>query len=85
MAKAKKLNDIKIRECDAFFRKGNQEEDHIVTNEENLAIQNLFSLPNRGEFDSGSDFVLLEAEKYNTENLLKAIINNWALPILEEN
>lgn len=84
MAKAKKLNALTIRECDAFFRKGSNNEDHIVSKNENLAIQDLFSLPNRSEFDTGSDFVLLEANKYNTEHLLKAIVNNWALPILED-
>ena len=84
MAKPHKLNALEIRECDAYFRKGSNNEDHFVSDEENEAFERVFEMSGRNEVDTGTDFVLLEADQYDFNNLLSALINNWALPILED-
>ena len=84
MAKAHKLDALKIRECDAYFRKGSNNEDHYVSDEENEAFERVFEMTSRSDIDTGSDFILLEADQYDFNNLLNALINNWALPILED-
>ena len=65
-------NDL-VRDCHSFFRK-NKDEDNTISYDlephEIDQFNNLFNINPRGEFEYGTDFVLIESEDLNEELLL---------------
>ncbi len=73
-------NGKKKRTCDAYYKKENGP---ILEEKEISILEKAFRLKNRSATDFGTDFILLEAIENNYENIIHAILKNWAIPISE--
>ncbi len=71
-----------VRDCHSFFRK-DDELGYDLTQDEIDQFNYLFQIKKREKFDYGSDFVLIESNDLDINELIVQIIRNWSIPIAE--